>query len=87
MANEASSIIGLVPTIFAIGAVTVITREFTTSGKRETFELDSTRKTKAAAQRRVKQIKQDIPSAKTRIVKKGRRFQVFKHEPQGFFLF
>ncbi len=76
-----SSVIGIIPTIIALGAIVLIFRSFMVDGKRTKFELSSTHRTKTAAEREAKKLRDDDSLVRVTMKKKngGKEFNVWKH--------
>lgn len=54
-----SSIISVIPTLFLLGAITILFRDFIVKGKKKRFDLNSTHRTKSAAQKEAKRLRED----------------------------
>jgi len=54
-----SSIISVIPTLILLGAIAIIFRNFTVGGKKMKFELNSKHRSKNAAQREAKTLRDD----------------------------
>ncbi len=77
-----SSIIGVIPTIIALGAILLIFRTFMVDGKKMKFELSSTHRTKTAAEREAKKLRADDSLVRVTMKKKEggkKEFNVWKH--------
>ena len=77
-----SSIISVIPTLLVLGAIAIIFRNFTVDGKKMKFELNSTHRTKTAAEREAKSLRDDDFLVKVTMKKKAggkKEFNVWKH--------
>ena len=77
-----ASIISVIPTLFLLGAIAVIFRNFTVGGKKTKFELNSTHRTKSAAERKAKELREDEFLVRVTMKKKEggkKEFNVWKH--------
>lgn len=76
-----SSIIGIIPTLFLLGAITILFKNFIVNGKKMKFELNSTHRTKSAAQKEAKRLREDDFTVRITMKKEGgsKSFNVWKH--------
>ncbi len=59
MSSLGSSIIGIIPTLFLLGAITILFKDFTVKGKKKRFDLHSQHRSKVAAQKEAKELRED----------------------------
>ena len=83
MSSLGSSIIGIIPTLLALGVISILFRNFIVNGKKKKFNLNSTHRTKSAAQKEAKRLREEgLMVRVTMKSEKGRKkeFNVWKRD-------
>ena len=79
--SAGASLISVIPTLFLLGAIAIIFRNFTVNGRKMKFEQSSTHRTKSAAQKEAKRLREDDLLVRVTMKKKDgkKEFVVWKN--------